>query len=115
MNGQKPNWGGYEGRDRRTNGDDRRHDGWIAGVPVWARAVAVVGIPGTIAIFLVWVGANEIPKISRQVQMNHDAIMRTQELIQQHSEQTAAMFRMLQRICSNTAKNEVERDRCFDK
>ena len=112
MNGKQPrtDYGDYHGPDRRGNGD-----GWVSGVPTWARAIAVVGIPGAIAIFLVWVGANEIPKIAQQTQRNYDAILRTQELVLQHSDQSAAMFRMLQRICSNTAKSEVDRDRCFDK
>ena len=108
MNGRK-DWGGYEGQDRRTNGE------WMAGIPSWAKFISIIGPTSAIAIFLVWVGANEIPKIARQTQQNHDAIMRTQELVIQHQEQSAAMFRMLQRICSNTARNETERERCFDK
>lgn len=102
---------GYEGPERCHDGGD----GEGSGLVFWMRAVAVVGIPGAIAIFLVYVGATEIPKIARQTQQNHDAMMRMQEMSQQHSEHSAAMFRMLQRICSNTARNDAERERCFDK
>lgn len=102
-------YGDYKGPDRRNG-----NDGWIAAVPVWARAIAVVGIPGAIAIFLVWVGANEIPKIARQTAVNHDAIMRVEDMLREHHAHDIGMYRVFQRICSNTARNEIERQRCFD-
>jgi hypothetical protein len=98
-----------EGPDRRQNGD------WMASLPIWSRAVAVVGIPGAIAIFLVWVGAQELPKIKQQTQLTLEAVNRTNELLAEHARDTSEVARMLQRICSNTARNDEERARCFDK
>lgn len=112
-NGRKHDeqWGDYRGPDRRTNGNGD----WLSHLPMWVRLLTVAGPTSAIAVFLVWVGANEIPKIAQQSRQNHEAIMRAHELMQVHAEQSAAMFRMLQRICSNTARNESERERCFDK
>lgn len=98
----------YSGVDRRNGAD-------LWPLPLWIRAVAVVGIPGAIAIFLTWVGANEVPRIKTQVQSTYDEVLRNREIIREHTEQSAAMYRMLQRICSNTAKSDDERQRCFDR
>lgn len=99
----------YSGGDRRNGAAD------LWSLPLWIRAVAVVGIPGAIAIFLTWVGANEVPRIKTQVQATYDEVLRNREIIREHTEQSAAMYRMLQRICSNTAKSDDERQRCFDR
>lgn len=94
----------YEGEDRRT-----------LELPWWVRAIAVIGIPGAIAVFLVWVGAQEVPKIKLEVASARAVSEQNQRLLMDHQEQTAAMYRMLQRICSNTARNDDDRQRCFDK
>lgn len=94
----------------------RRSDdqGWTAGLPIWAKVVSLVGIPGAVSMYLVWMGANQLPVIDQKATQVVVETFRNRELIQQHIEQSEAMYRMLQRICSNTARNEDERQKCFD-
>lgn len=94
------------------SGEDRRETN---GLPLWVRAVAVMGIPGAIALFLVWVGAQEVPRMRAVTDATHEDVLRNREMLREHEEQSAAMYRMLQRICSNTATKDDERQRCFDK
>jgi hypothetical protein len=89
-------------------------NGLAAELPIWIRAITILGVPSAIAIFLVWVGARELPAMRIQSQANYEAILTTRDLIREHANHTAAMARQLQRICSNTARNEDDRQRCFD-
>lgn len=87
----------------------------IGALPPWAKVAIILGPLPTMAIGLVWLLATEIPKLSA---MGRETIERDRQHIEQttqHAEDTAAIFRMLQRICSNTAKDETARERCFDK
>ncbi len=86
-----------------------------APLPLWLQAIKTLGTTGAIAVFLVWVGSNELPKITRQTEVNAQSIVQMQEQIRQQTEMIAANFRMLQRLCANTAKTEDERTRCFEK
>ena len=87
----------------------------LGGLPPWIRAVAIVGIPGAIAVFLVWMGAKEVPRISAQVVANSANIQAVKDQQAKQIDHDEEMYRMLQRICSNTAKTEDDRARCFDK
>jgi hypothetical protein len=92
-----------------------RPNGLAADLPIWIRAITFLGVPSAIAVFLVWVGARDLPAIRIQAQANYEAIITTRDLVREHSAHTAEMARQLQRICSNTARNEDDRQRCFDK
>jgi hypothetical protein len=94
------------------DGNDRREPSLL---PWWVRAIAVIGIPGAIAVYLVFVGATEIPKIKTEITATRVEVLTLQKLMYEHIEQDAALHRMLQRICSNTAKNEDAKQRCFDR
>jgi hypothetical protein len=87
----------------------------LAGLPAWARAAAIVGIPGTIAMFLVWMGASEVPKISSRVEANQAALTAVIETQRQQDRRTEDIVRLLQRLCSNTARTPDDRTRCFDR
>jgi len=93
--------------------DSDRRDSWAEGVPLWARMIAIVGIPGVIAIFLVYVGAGLLPKMARQSLETQSAIQRLQDQQAEHVRDTAAIVRTLQRICVNTATTAEARERCF--
>jgi hypothetical protein len=80
------------------------------GLPAWVRAVGFIGIPGAIALFLVYTTTAEVPALTREVHTNS---ARLQVVQQQHAEMN--LYRMLQRICSNTASTAEERTRCFDR
>ncbi len=91
-----------------------RFNGWTNGLPIWARAITIIGVPSAIAIFLVWVGANDLPKIHLQVAQNALDIQRNTELLRELKNQNYIIQRSLVRICSNTAKSHDERQKCFD-
>lgn len=101
----------------RYQGPERRQwDGTeMSQLPMWARAIAIIGIPGAIAVYLVWFGSNEIPRISEQQRTTNQEIVNVRELLSDQREDAAALFRMMQRICSNVARNDDERNRCFDR
>jgi hypothetical protein len=85
------------------------------GLPAWVRAVGFIGIPGAIALFLVYTTTAEVPALTREVHTNS---ARLQVVQQQHAEMNDkldSLYRMLQRICSNTASTAEERTRCFDR
>lgn len=116
-------WGTHERRksNEAFEGEERRRytenggNGGNGFLPFWVRAIAVVGIPGSIAIFLVWVGAQELPRINQQTRSALEETIRNRDLLREHVAQSESMYRMLQRICSNTARNDSERQKCFDR
>lgn len=92
------------------------------GIPAWAKAVAAVGIPGVIALALVWMIGKEIPNIIRMGQTNHALMQQIREaqaegarMLREQNAQSEALYRLQQRICANTAKNDAEQRACFDK
>jgi len=100
----------YEGPERRTNGD-----GFLSGLPIWAKVAAIVGIPGVIAFYLVWMGGQTLPNILTEVIALKVQTVRSQEMYQEHMQQTAELSRLLQRICSRVSKTDAERQQCFDR
>ena len=97
-------------------------DNWSGGVPGWAKAIAIVGLPGIIAIFLVYIGGKEIPNIIRMGQQNRDLMIQIREaqaegarMLREQNEQSEALYRLQQRICANTAKNDSDQRSCFDR
>lgn len=90
-----------------------------ADLPVWVRAAAIVGIPGVIAFFLVWVGASDIPKISRTVEQNQIKIDYLLKVIEErertHNAHDEHLLRLMQQMCVHQAKqNQVEIRECFE-
>lgn len=108
----------YEGPERRSHerysDDDYRNGSPFSGLPLWSRVVAMVGIPGAIAIFLVWTGASVLPKMHAEMQATRIENERARLMYEEKSQQIERTFRLLQRICSSVAKSEDERQRCFD-
>jgi hypothetical protein len=101
---------------------ERRQPEWpednpspAAPLPLWLQAIKTLGTTGAIAVFLVWVGSNEVPKISRNTEVTLAAIARLEVLYQAQKEQLEANHRMLQRICSLLSKTDNERAQCFEK
>ena len=101
---------GYQGDERRSQSES-----WLDSLPIWVRALGVIGIPGAIAVFLVWIFAQDVPRISRLVEANTTELDAQRELLKAQQIKTDETFRLLQRICNNTAKTEEERQRCFDR
>jgi hypothetical protein len=97
-------------QDRHNSGDSA-----FAGLPLWSRVVAMVGIPGAIAFFLVWMGAQTLPQIQADMNAFRVGLERQHALYEQQVRSSEETFRLLQRICSNSAKTDEERQRCFDR
>jgi hypothetical protein len=97
------------------------------GTPWWVRAVAFVGVPSAIALFLVWwlVGMDAVAhashqellsSVKRQVDFNstqlsaaHDERMR---FWTEAAKQDEAILRTMQLICLHTARTDTERNEC---
>jgi hypothetical protein len=75
----------------------------------------MVGIPGTLVFFLVWVGADYLPKMYSELMAMRLESEKTRLVLQQQNTQLEMNYRLLQRICSNVAKNDDDRQRCFDR
>lgn len=111
----------YDGPERRnydrypTDGSNGNGNNPLGGLPLWSRVVAMVGIPGAIAFFLVWTGANILPKLQAELQAMRLESERARLMYEEKSERIDQAFRLLQRICSSVAKSEEERQRCFDR
>lgn len=87
-------------------------------LPVVARAIATIGVPGAIAFFMIWIWARDMPHISRVVDQTLIEVQANRRLIEQQNTQTvaaqSATLRLMQRICFNTAKTDIERRGCFE-
>lgn len=104
----------YSGKDRReSNGNGNGRD-WTS-LRAWAQAIGVVGIPGAIAVGLVYVGATEIPRLARQQEQILTEIRLSREATASQIELLNTLIRIGQRTCSNAAKDDNARQKCFDK
>src|SRR5262245_61956361 len=114
-------WRLVEAGEDRYDGPERRRRvesdevGPFTGLPAWARVVALVGIPGAIALFTVWIGFSTLPKLEAELIAMRLESERNRLAVQQQVTQGEQMYRLMQRICSNSAKNDDERNRCFDR
>lgn len=104
----------YDDAERREI-DRRQTDHPFAGLPIWARVIAMVGIPGALVFFLVWVGSTYMPKMYAELVAIRLEEERSRMLQQQAGAQLELNYRLLQRICSNVAKTDEDRQRCFDR
>jgi hypothetical protein len=88
-------------------------NGWTS-LKAWSSAIGLVGIPGTIALFLVYDGATRRAELERQfqaIQIKQDQTLENQRLL---AEQMQTQIRVTVRACSNAAKDDAARARCFD-
>jgi hypothetical protein len=97
----------YHGPERRSHDESP--------LPIWLKTIVALGVPGAIAVYLVWVGSNELPRLNRQALLTHEEVVRLKDSSREQLEQLRTNYRMLQRLCANTAKTDDERQRCFDK
>lgn len=100
----------YNGLDRRANGNGRD---WTS-LKAWAQAIGLIGIPGTIAIWLVYVLSTEIPKVVQELHLLQVETRMNREKIAEQIELTNELIRITQRTCSNSAKDDNARQKCFD-
>src|SRR5262245_42753575 len=89
-------------------------DSTFVGLPLWSRVVAMVGIPGAIAFFLVYIGAMQVPRIAAALEGLHVEAAQIHVTLAAMQKEQEDTYRLLQRICSSIAKTDEERSRCFD-
>lgn len=98
--------------DQKRRTDDQS---MLNGLPVWLRAATIIGIPGVIALYLVWVGASILPSMSRDMDAIKAIVAANQKSLNDAEIVMDAQYRLLQRICSRVSKTDEERAGCFDK
>ncbi len=104
--------------EQEDNRRDRRRED---NTPWWIGAIYKLGIPAAIALFLIWfVVATVIPNIQfikeNLVLHANSSSQVGQDLRDQNirlSQQNERLMRVLQQICINSAKNNQERNGCF--
>lgn len=86
----------------------------------WASAIGIVGIPGAIAIFLVYVGASEIPKLTRGVEQAINESRQTRAILEHQIQQTQRLIEIAQRTCASVSvlakteeARELARENCY--
>jgi hypothetical protein len=93
-------------------------------LPIWARMVGIVGPLGTIAFFLVYVGAQTLPALQTQLASARQAVesevvalrletQRLGQLITLNQSRTEENHRLLVRICAAVTEGK-DRAACFD-
>jgi len=84
-------------------------------IKAWTQAIAIIGIPGAIAVYLVYMGSTELPNIRRQNETIIQEMRQTRERTEELIKLTNVMISIGQRICWNAAKDDNARQRCFDR
>jgi hypothetical protein len=92
-----------------SNGSDRSN--WKSPKEL-SEAVKTIGIPGAIAIFVVYIGATEIPKMSRALDRLVNEVQLNREQVDRHIEQMDLVVRIARQGCRNAAKDEDARRFC---
>lgn len=75
-----------------------------AKLPILARTILVVGPMTAIVLFLVYMGAMELPKIRDLTQKAYEETIRNREMIREQNAQMRANNLLLRSICSSAAK-----------
>ena len=72
----------------------------VNGMPLWMKFISLVGVPSSIAIYLVWfLTTTVLGAISSH---NDD-----------HADEMRVLTSVMQQICANTSENSADRARCF--
>ena len=71
----------------------------VNGMPLWMKFISLVGVPSSIAIYLVWfLTTTVLGAISSH---NDD-----------HADEMRVLTSVMQQICANTSENSADRARC---
>lgn len=86
---------------------------WASALPVWVRALAIVGVPSGIAVFLVWIGAQDLPRIKADIAALRSDVNFNRKLLEDLRAQNSEILQMERRICAAVYRDDT-RSRCFD-
>ena len=103
----------------KYQGSERRRDNSLNDFPTLIQVIINLvykfGVPAAIAIFLVYTVTKELPVVREKLTNTNQQLSLHGELLRDIKFQNEAFLRMLQKTCSNTAKNDSDRMKCFDK
>ena len=96
--------------------EDATSSSWFGGggIPPWAKGILAIGPTAAIALILVYTLAKQLPDMVAHQTAIETALIVHQRSADQQTVMLSQILRAMQRVCSNTAKNEEERQRCFD-
>lgn len=84
------------------------------GFPWWIKAITTIGVPSAIALFLVWFVTTQVRDNISNIRENLNLHAESSIKMMHASEyQDDKLYRLLQRICANSAKTNTERVECF--
>jgi flagellar basal body-associated protein FliL len=83
-------------------------------INILLRAIGLVGVPSAIAMFLVYQNSTWGPRIQAMELNTQTDVAQLRKIQDQQAVKQDQTYRLLQRICANTAKTDGERQRCFD-
>ena len=103
----------YQGEERRVyaNGNGNL----LSGFPWWVRAIAVIGIPGAIAGFMVYIMAMSIPSMQKEITVLGQEHIQMQRVVIDQNEQNKRLYGIMQQVCANTSKDSLKERLCFDR
>ncbi len=82
----------------------------LAGLPIWAQTVSVIGFPILVAMYFLAKEAGYIPSLAEaNANVMQDMAHQHQNLIQSTNE----LVRLSREICRHTAKGEWDAQKCF--
>lgn len=81
----------------------------------WAKAIATIGTTSVIALFLVYVSATEMPKLSAMVNDTRKQADANRDLLREHMAQNDELLRLMRWICVGVSKDDNDRRQCFAK
>ncbi len=99
--------------DRALTMTPMNGNGSHATLKAWAQVIGMIGIPGVMAMWLVYVGSTEIPQIRRQ----QETIATEQRALRERQERVIELMNTLinvtQQACYNAGRDDNARQRCF--
>lgn len=97
--------------------DSEVADKELVGLPTWLQLATQVifkfGVPSAIAVYLVYIGASNLPAIRMELTTQHLEVQQIKLTLVEVQMQSERIQLMLQFICSNTSQTDTEKRACF--
>jgi hypothetical protein len=87
----------------------------LAGLPVWLRAIVLLGPTTAIALFLVWRSdrqGDEIAAISARLEAHAAVTTATAGVVLDAREESRSLISLLRQVCVNTSRTDDQRREC---
>lgn len=78
----------------------------------WSKAIKEVGIPGSIAVFVVYMLGSYVPQIVKLLDILIVEQRQTREAMREHDMRSEQVLRAVERLCWVIAETDVEKDKC---